>query len=95
MANFRIIINSHTHGIVPHGDGYKVVRDIPENAELLNSGYIGRPSHDPVDSNLQRKLCAWYIEKLRTQDNGTVHIVPMEPEAYKGHEALNGTRVSP
>ena len=96
MANFRIIINRHTHGIVPHGDGYKVVRDIPENAELLNSGRIDRPfynaPHDPVDSDLQRKLCAWYIEKLRTQDNGTVHIVPMEPEAYKGHEAINGTR---
>lgn len=91
MANFRIIINSHTHGIVPHGDGYKVVRDIPENAELLNSGCIDRPSHGPVDSNLQRKLCSWYIEKLRTQDNGTVHIVPMEPEVYKGHEAINGT----
>ena len=90
MANFRIIINSHTHGIVPHGDGYKVVRDIPENAELLNSGCIDRP-HGPVDSNLQRKLCSWYIEKLRTQDNGTVHIVPMEPEVYKGHEAINGT----
>ena len=92
MANFRIIINRHTHGIVPHGDGYKVVRDIPENAEFLNSGCIDRPSYDPVDSDLQRKLCAWYIEKLRTQDNGTVHIVPMEPEAYKGHEAINGTR---
>ena len=96
MANFRIIINSHTHGIVPHGDGYKVVRDIPENAELLNSGCIDRPfynaPHDPVDSNLQRKLCSWYIEKLRTLSNSTMHIVPMEPEAYKGHEAINGTR---
>lgn len=95
MANFRIIINSHTHGIVPHGDGYKVVRDIPENAELLNSGCIDSPfynaPHGPVDSNLQRKLCAWYIEKLRTQDNGTVHIVPMEPEVYKGDVAINGT----
>ena len=96
MANFRIIINSHTHGIVPHGDGYKVVRDIPENAELLNSGCIDRPfynaPHDPVDSNLQRKLCSWYIEKLRTLSNSTMHIVPMEPEAYNGDEVLNGTR---
>ena len=95
MTNFRIIINSHTHGIVPHGDGYKVVRDIPENAEFLNSRGLDRPfyysSYDPVDSDLQRKLCAWYIEKLRTQDNGTVHIVPMEPEAYKGDVAINGT----
>ena len=95
MTNFATIINSHTHGIVPHGDGYKVVRDIPENAEFLNSRGLDRPfyysSYDPVDSDLQRKLCAWYIEKLRTQDNGTVHIVPMEPEAYKGHEAINGT----
>lgn len=95
MTNFRIIINSHTHGIVPHGDGYKVVRDIPENAEFLNSRGLDRPfyysSYDTVDSDLQRKLCAWYIEKLRTQDNGTVHIVPMEPEAYKGDVAINGT----
>ena len=96
MANFRIIINNRTYGIIPHGDGYKIVRNIPENAEFLNSRGLDRPfyysSYDPVDSDLQRKLCAWYIEKLRTQDNGTVHIVPMEPEAYKGHEALNGTR---
>ena len=95
MTNFRISINSHTHGIVPHGDGYKVVRDIPENAEFLNSRGLDRPfyyaSYGPVDSDLQRKLCAWYIEKLRTQDNGTVHIVPMEPEAYKGDVAINGT----
>ena len=96
MANFRIIINNYTYGIVPHGDGYKVVRDIPENAELMNSGCIDRPfynaPHDPVDSNLQRKLCSWYIEKLRTLSNSTMHIVPMEPEVYKGHEAINGTR---
>ena len=72
------------------------MRDIPENAEFLNSRGLDRPFHyssyDPVDSDLQRKLCAWYIEKLRTQDNGTVHIVPMEPEVYKGHEAINETR---
>ena len=96
MTNFRININSHTHGIVPHGDGYKVVRDIPENAEFLNSGSIDSPfynaPHDPVDSNLQRKLCSWYIEKLHTLSNSTMHIVPMEPEAYKGHEAIDGTR---
>ena len=91
MTNFAIDINSHARGIVPHGDGYKVVRDIPEKAELLNSGPFYNAPHDPVDSNLQRKLCSWYIEKLRTQDNGTVHIVPMEPEVYKGHEAINGT----
>ena len=95
MANFKTIINSHTHGIVPHGDGYKVVCDIPENAEPLNSGCLDGPfykaSYAPADSDLQRKLCAWYIEKLHTRGNGTVHIVPMEPEAYKGHEAINGT----
>ena len=93
MTNFRININNRTHGIVPHGDGYKVVRDIPENAELMNSGRIDSPfyysSYAPADSDLQRKLCAWYIEKLRTQDNRTVHIVPMEPEVYKGLEAIN------
>ena len=86
MTNFRVNIDSHTHGIVPHGDGYKVVRDIPENAVLLNPFY--NESHVPVDSNLQRKLCSWFIEKLR----GTVHIVPMEPEAYKGYESINETR---
>ena len=95
MTNFRIIINSHTHGIVPHGDGYKVVRAIPRNVEPLNSGCLDSPfynaSYAPADSNLQRKLCAWYIEKLHTRGNGTVHIVPMEPEAYKGDVAINGT----
>lgn len=96
MANFRIYMYDHSYGIVPHGDGYKVVRDIPENAEFLNSRGLDRPfyysSYDPADSDLQRKLCAWYIEKLHTQDNSTMHIVPMEPEVYKGHEAINETR---
>lgn len=96
MVNFRIYMYDRSYGIVPHGDGYKIVRDIPENAEFLNSRDLDRPfyhsSYDPADSDLQRKLCAWYIEKLRTQDNSTMHIVPMEPEVYKGHEAINETR---
>lgn len=95
MTNFKISINSRTYGIVPHGDGYKIVRNIPENAELLYSYCIDRPfynaPHGPVDSDLQRKLCAWYIEKLRTQGNETVHIVPMEPEVYKGYDTPSDT----
>ena len=43
MTNFRININNYRHGIVPHGDGYKVVRDITENAAFLNSRGRDRP----------------------------------------------------
>ena len=96
MANFAIRINSFWYGIIPHGDGYKIVRDIPNDTQNVNSGCIDRPlcnsSYGPVDSNLQRKLCAWYIEKLHTQDNGTVHIVPMEPEEYSGWKTISDTR---